>query len=168
MFSHTLLLTPLCSGFAYIIAILFGITDLESVANSITGVPILEIYYQATNNKIGASCLQTLLMLCQVYASSEYRVYIPTVIWAPFKLTLSFSCPHSWRITVCVCICPWRCIPKVSQRSVSLVFNKQGNKYSGLLETSQSQGYLGLCLVLTSLTTYYKNKPSLLTWLIIS
>lgn len=75
MVVEPLILTPLISGFAYIIAILFCITDLESVANSITGVPILEIYYQATNNKIGASCLQTLLMLCQVYASSEYKSY---------------------------------------------------------------------------------------------
>lgn len=39
------------------------------MADSVTGVPILEIFYQATNNKIGASCLQSLLMMCQVFAS---------------------------------------------------------------------------------------------------
>ncbi|ANB11858.1 Hnm1p [Sugiyamaella lignohabitans] len=59
------------TGFAFILALLFCLQDFDAVANTVTGVPLLEIFYQATNNsKAGATCLTVIVVVCQVLASN--------------------------------------------------------------------------------------------------
>ncbi|ANB14005.1 Hnm1p [Sugiyamaella lignohabitans] len=59
------------TGFAFVLALLFCIRDLDTVAATATGVPLLEIFFQSTNNsKAGASCLLVIIMVCQFLASN--------------------------------------------------------------------------------------------------
>lgn len=51
------------TAFTYSIAMFFCIRNLETIINSTTGMPILDIYYQALNNKVGATCLGSLVFL---------------------------------------------------------------------------------------------------------
>ncbi|KAL6452583.1 HNM1 Choline transport protein [Candida maltosa Xu316] len=60
-------LTTVAIGFAtsftFVIAMFFCITDLDQVMNSATGLPILDIFYQALKNKAGALCLGALVYI---------------------------------------------------------------------------------------------------------
>ncbi|KAK9473728.1 Hnm1p [Dipodascopsis tothii] len=58
------------TGVVYIIALLFCLVDQEKVQGTKTGVPLLEIFYDATNSKAGASCLQMITLICQVFAGN--------------------------------------------------------------------------------------------------
>ena len=49
------------TSFTFVIAMFFCINDLEQVMNSTTGLPILDIFYQALRNKAGALCLGALI-----------------------------------------------------------------------------------------------------------
>lgn len=51
--------------FIFIIALLFGIQDLNAVVNTPTGFPLVEIFNQATGSKVGASCLCAILIVAQ-------------------------------------------------------------------------------------------------------
>ncbi|OJJ48971.1 hypothetical protein ASPZODRAFT_1364363 [Penicilliopsis zonata CBS 506.65] len=54
----------------YCIAMFFSVTDLDALVDTATGVPILQLYYQALKNKTGAIVLETLLLVtgmgCQI------------------------------------------------------------------------------------------------------
>lgn len=54
--------------FAFLIAVLFCVQDLDAVVNTPTGVPILEIFYQATNNKAAATCLGVVIYGTQIFS----------------------------------------------------------------------------------------------------
>lgn len=62
------------TGVCYILVLMFSIHDVEDVATTPTDVAILEIFYQATASKAGAIGLQTLVMMCQVFASNALLV----------------------------------------------------------------------------------------------
>lgn len=51
--------------FIFIIALLFGIQDLNAVINTPTGFPLVEIFNQATGSKAGATCLCAILIVAQ-------------------------------------------------------------------------------------------------------
>ncbi|CEL56112.1 Choline transport protein OS=Saccharomyces cerevisiae (strain ATCC 204508 / S288c) GN=HNM1 PE=1 SV=1 [Rhizoctonia solani AG-1 IB] len=53
----------LVSSLTYTIAMVFSISDFEAVTGSATGVPILELYYQATRSLAGAVGLHVLFLL---------------------------------------------------------------------------------------------------------
>ncbi|QRW22268.1 amino acid permease [Rhizoctonia solani] len=53
----------LVSSLTYTIAMVFSISDFEAVAGTGTGVPILELYYQATGGLAGAVGLHVLFLL---------------------------------------------------------------------------------------------------------
>jgi choline transport protein len=53
----------LVSSLTYTIAMVFSISDFEAVTGSATGVPILELYYQATGSLAGAVGLHVLFLL---------------------------------------------------------------------------------------------------------
>lgn len=57
------------TGFAFLLAACFCIGDIESTAESATGVPIVEIFYNSTN-KAGASVLTVLLIVIGFGASN--------------------------------------------------------------------------------------------------
>lgn len=65
------------TSFAFIISMLFSLKDYASVSVTVTGVPLLELFYQALSNKAGAIVLETLvictglgcLVACQTWSS---------------------------------------------------------------------------------------------------
>ena len=52
--------------FAFIICLLFTLGDVNRVTNTPTGVPLIEVYYQATNSK-GATTFLVLMPTLIVY-----------------------------------------------------------------------------------------------------
>ncbi|KAK2747143.1 hypothetical protein FQN57_002400 [Myotisia sp. PD_48] len=54
----------------YVISMFFSLNDFETILNSPTGVPILELYYQALGSKTGAIVLESLVLAtgmgCQI------------------------------------------------------------------------------------------------------
>ncbi|KAJ1302731.1 hypothetical protein OPQ81_003044 [Rhizoctonia solani] len=66
MIPRTILITVLIglvSSLTYTIAMVFSITNFKAVAGSATGVPILELYYEATRSLAGAIGLHVLFLL---------------------------------------------------------------------------------------------------------
>lgn len=53
----------LVSSLAYTIAMCFSLSDFEAVTAPVTGVPILQLYYQATNSFGGAVGLHLMFLL---------------------------------------------------------------------------------------------------------
>ena len=51
------------TSFSYAIAMFFSVRNLDSILDSTTGVPILDIFYQALGNKHGALCLEALIVM---------------------------------------------------------------------------------------------------------
>lgn len=51
------------TAWLFAISMMFSITDLEAVAGTATGTPILELFYQALGSKAGAIVLQVLIIL---------------------------------------------------------------------------------------------------------
>jgi len=43
---------------------MFAIVDVEAVIETATGLPLIEIYYQGTGSKAGASVLMALFAFC--------------------------------------------------------------------------------------------------------
>ncbi|KAK9455628.1 Hnm1p [Dipodascopsis uninucleata] len=58
------------TGFVYIIAILFCLVDVDAVVSTNTGVPLLEIFYDALRSKVGASCLCSITLIAQFFAAN--------------------------------------------------------------------------------------------------
>jgi choline transport protein len=62
------ILFPLAMGlltaFPFTAALMYSITDVSAVLNTATGLPLLEIYYQGTGSKVGASILLALFAFC--------------------------------------------------------------------------------------------------------
>ena len=63
------------AGFAFLITLCFCIGDIDSVANSSTGEPIIEVFYQSTGNKVGtcfmASMIAVIMLVCSVSLVAE-------------------------------------------------------------------------------------------------
>lgn len=53
-----------CLAFPFAISLSFVITDFESVITTPTGLPLIEVYYQATGSKAGTSVLMTAFAIC--------------------------------------------------------------------------------------------------------
>ncbi|KAL7662890.1 Choline transport protein [[Candida] zeylanoides] len=75
------------TSFCYSIAMFFSLHNLEDIFNSSTGMPILDIYYQALGNKAGAICLGVLIFLTACGCT------IASHTWQA-RLTWSFSRDH--------------------------------------------------------------------------
>jgi len=54
--------------FAFVICLLFTVGDVDQVINTPTGVPLIEVYYQATNSK-GATTFLVLMPTIIIYLS---------------------------------------------------------------------------------------------------
>ncbi|CAI7570702.1 unnamed protein product [Penicillium pancosmium] len=70
------------TSWTYCISMFFGIKDLDSLVNSSTGVPILELYYQALNNKAGAIVLETLLVVTGMGCQIACHTWQSRLCWA--------------------------------------------------------------------------------------
>ncbi|KAI5960653.1 HNM1 [Candida pseudojiufengensis] len=70
------------TAFTYSIAMFYCITDLDLVINSTTGMPILDIYYQALNNKVGAICLGSLVFLTASGCTIASQTWQARLCWS--------------------------------------------------------------------------------------
>lgn len=88
------------TSFTYSIAMFFSITDLEKITSSSTGLPILDIYYQALNNKAGALCLGSLIFITTCGCTISSHTWQSRLCWSfsrdnglPFSKYLSVIDP---------------------------------------------------------------------------
>lgn len=89
------------TSLTYSIAMFYSITDLDSIINAGTGMPILDIYYQALNNKAGAICLGTLILFTAIGCTISSHTWQARLCWSfsrdnglPFSKYLSVIDPN--------------------------------------------------------------------------
>jgi choline transport protein len=70
------------TAFTYSIAMFFCIKNLEEIVNSSTGMPILDIFYQALNNKAGAICLGVLIFLTACGCTISSHTWQTRLCWS--------------------------------------------------------------------------------------
>ena len=63
------------AGFAFLITLCFCIGDIDSVADSPTGEPIIQVFYNSTGSKVGtcfmASMIAVIMLVCSVSLIAE-------------------------------------------------------------------------------------------------
>lgn len=70
------------TSFSYLIAMFFSIKDLDELFNSVTGVPILDIYYQVLGNKAGAIVLEVLVLLTAIGCNINSHTWQARLCWS--------------------------------------------------------------------------------------
>lgn len=70
------------TAFVYTIAMFFSVKDLDGVVNTVTGVPILELYYQAVGSRAGAICLELLIVLTAVGCVVACNTWQARLLWS--------------------------------------------------------------------------------------
>lgn len=84
----SMLLTTLLNGafgFGIVIAVLFVTTNIEAVLKSPTGAlgfPYMEIFYQSTGSKAGATVMITILLVMTVCGTIAALATASRLIWA--------------------------------------------------------------------------------------
>lgn len=66
----------------YVIAMFFSLSDLEPLLNTPTGVPILELYYQALGNKAGAIVLESLVLVTGIGCQIASHTWQSRLCWS--------------------------------------------------------------------------------------
>ncbi|GKZ29957.1 hypothetical protein AbraIFM66950_007295 [Aspergillus brasiliensis] len=57
------------TGFIFLLTLCFCIGDIDATANSSTGVPVLQIFYDSTQSKVGACFMTSLMTVIMMVAS---------------------------------------------------------------------------------------------------
>ncbi|KAJ9090762.1 hypothetical protein QFC19_009436 [Naganishia cerealis] len=70
------------TSFTYSIAMFFSIHNLSDIINNGTGMPILDIYYQALGNKAGALCLGFLILLTACGCTISSHTWQARLCWS--------------------------------------------------------------------------------------
>lgn len=70
------------TSFVYSISMFFSITNLDDIFASKTGVPILDIYYQALKNKHGALFLESLVILTSFGCTIAAQTWQARLCWS--------------------------------------------------------------------------------------
>ncbi|KAJ5108587.1 hypothetical protein N7456_005262 [Penicillium angulare] len=70
------------TSWTYCVSMFFGIKDLDALVNSATGVPILQLYYQALDNTAGAIVLETLLFVTGMGCLIACHTWQSRLCWA--------------------------------------------------------------------------------------
>ncbi len=83
--------------FAFVICLLFTIGDIDVVTNSPTGLPIIEVYYQATGSKAFTTVLVAMPAVIFFFAMFNTYASVSRLIWAfakdhglPFSRVFSY------------------------------------------------------------------------------
>ncbi|ODV66580.1 amino acid transporter [Hyphopichia burtonii NRRL Y-1933] len=89
------------TAFSYSIAMFFSLHNLQDIINSNTGMPILDIYYQALGNKAGAICLGVLIFITACGVTISSHTWQARLCWSfsrdnglPFSKYLSIIDPN--------------------------------------------------------------------------
>lgn len=67
--------------FAFIICLLYTIGDIDLVTNTPTGVPLIEVYYQATNSKPATTFLVVMPTIIIFFAVFNIFASSSRLIW---------------------------------------------------------------------------------------
>lgn len=59
------------TGLGFLLALCFCIGDIETTANTTTGVPIIQIFYDSTGSKLGACFLTSMITVIAIFASNS-------------------------------------------------------------------------------------------------
>lgn len=70
------------AGFAFVIALLYGITDPEAALATDTGFPIIPVFYQATKNKHAATAMMSAVILISGIALFSVMASTSRLVWA--------------------------------------------------------------------------------------
>ncbi|KAK6204412.1 amino acid/polyamine transporter I [Scheffersomyces amazonensis] len=132
------------TSFTYVIAMFFCINNLEDIFNSNTGMPMLDIYYQALGSKAGATCLGVLIFLT--------------------ACGCTISC-HTWQTRLCWSFARDNGLP--FSKYLSIVDPKLGVPLNAHLFSSFWVGVLG-CLFLISDAAFNSMVTGCITFLLLS
>lgn len=106
-------------AFPYAIACMYVITDLDAVLNTSTGLPLIELYYQATGSKAASSVLMAAFALClfagctgnvtstsrQMWSASRDNCFPLSRYWSQvsptFNMPLNAACLEGVVVSVC-------------------------------------------------------------------
>ena len=104
------------TSFCYVIAMFFSLRDLSEIMTSNTGVPILDIYYQALGSRAGALVLGSLVLLTSVGCIISSHTWQARLCWSfardgglPYshlwaRVNRSVGVPLNAHLMSCVCI----------------------------------------------------------------
>lgn len=70
------------TSFTYVIAMFFSIQNFDAILNSNTGVPILDIYFQAVRNKGGAMFLGVMFLLTAWGCNISGQTWMARLCWS--------------------------------------------------------------------------------------
>lgn len=134
----------LVTALTYSIAMFFSVTNLDLIINNGTGLPILDIFYQALQNKVGALCLGTLILLTGT------------------GCTIS---SHTWQARLCWSFSRDNGLP--FSKYLSIIDPNLGVPLNAHLFSSVIVAILG-CLYLASSTAFYSMVVGCITFLLLS
>lgn len=90
------------AGFAYVVAILYAITDAEIVLSTPTGLPIVAVFLQATNNQEAATAMTIAIIIIFSMSLFGGSASSSRLLWAfardnglPFSKTFAHVSPRS-------------------------------------------------------------------------
>lgn len=134
----------LVTALTYSMAMFFSVTNLDQIIDHGTGLPILDIFYQALQSKVGALCLGTLILL------------------TGFGCTI--SC-HTWQARLCWSFSRDNGLP--FSKYLSIIDPNLGVPLNAHLFSSLVVAILG-CLYLASSTAFYSMVVGCITFLLLS
>jgi choline transport protein len=67
--------------FAFVICLLFTIGNVDLVTNTPTGVPLIEVYYQATNSKPATTFFTLMPVIIFLFALFNVFASVSRLIW---------------------------------------------------------------------------------------
>jgi choline transport protein len=71
----------LFTGFVFLSVLLFVLKNVDAVINSAAG-PVLQIFYDATNNKAGSICLLMFPLICLLFATTSIMTTSSRMVYA--------------------------------------------------------------------------------------
>lgn len=67
--------------FAFVICLLFTIGNVELVTNTPTGIPLIEVYYQATNSKLASTILVLMPAIILEFSLFNCFASVSRLVW---------------------------------------------------------------------------------------
>ena len=91
--------------FAFVICLLFTIGDIDQVENTPTGVPLIEVFYQATKSKTATNFLTCMPAIVLSFAMFNSFASVSRLIWRfakdnglPFSRHFAYVSHHLSRV----------------------------------------------------------------------
>lgn len=110
------------TSFGFVIAMMFSLNNFSTIANTPTGAPILELFYQALGNKAGAIVLESLVIATGVGCEIACHTWQSRLCWTfardrglPFhkylvKVDKKLDIPFRAHVTSCVIVAILGCL----------------------------------------------------------